>query len=282
MEDTEPASSPLRHHSAERVRPRKRLGQNFLRDRSYLRRIVDAIDIRPGDEVAEVGAGTGVLTGALAERASKLIAIELDDHLQDVLRRRFAPMANVTIWHGNALSFDPGEFFGGPYKLAGNIPYYITGPILRHFLEIACPPTLIVLMVQREVAERMVARPGHLSLLGVSVQYYSHPEIIARVPANAFFPRPKVESAIVRLTPLLHRPAPEEREGFFDVARAGFSVRRKQLVNALSNGLGISRAEAQLMTELAGIDATRRAETLSLDEWHRLATAWRTRSEGTR
>lgn len=259
------------------LHPRKRLGQNFLRDRRYLRTIIEAADLRPGDRVLEVGAGTGVLTGAVAGSGADVLAVELDDNLYEMLARQYADTPNVRILHANALDIDPCACFDGPYKLAGNIPYYITGPILRHFLEARCPPTVLVLMVQREVAQRMTAAPGHLSLLGVSVQFYTEPKIVARVPAGAFYPPPKVESAIVRLVPRKCVPL-DLRDALFTVARAGFGTRRKQLANALSLGLGIDRDAALPLLAEAEISPTRRAETLSLPEWERLAAVWQGRT----
>ncbi len=254
----------------EGLHPRKRLGQNFLRDRRYLRSILDAADVQPGDRVLEIGAGTGVLTWALAERGAEVTAVELDDSLHGLLQREFHDHPHVRVVHDNALNLDPSSLFTEPYKLVGNIPYYITGPILRHFLEASCNPSIMVLMVQREVAERMTAQPGNLSLLGVSVQYYATPSIVTRVPAAAFYPRPKVESAIVRLIP--HDVTDEKlRAAFFEVARAGFGTRRKQLVNALMNGLGVERDVAKELLARAAIVPQRRAETLSIDEWERLA-----------
>lgn len=261
----------LRRHG---LRPRKRLGQNFLRDARFLDRILDAGDIGPRDEVLEVGAGTGVLTRRLGERAGRVVAVELDDDLYRLLRQELPAVPGLEILHLNALDLDPCAHFPGPYKLVANIPYYITGPILRHFLEAECSPTLLVLLLQREVAERLVAAPGDLSLLGVSVQYYGRPEIVTRVPAGAFFPPPRVDSAIVRITPHGKRYPPEHTRSFFEVARAGFGTRRKQLGNALAMGLGVSRQSARELLGGAGIEETRRAETLSLAEWHDLARSW--------
>jgi 16S rRNA (adenine1518-N6/adenine1519-N6)-dimethyltransferase len=253
----------LRAHG---LAPRKRLGQNFLRDRSFLKRIVDAADLGDGDEVLEVGAGTGVLTQALLERTRRVVAIELDDSLFDLLQNRLGSDPKLELWHGNALDFDPGSRFAGPYKLLGNIPYYITGPLVRRYLEVEHKPSVLVFMVQREVAERIVAGPGDLSVLGVSVQYYANASIVARVPAGAFYPVPKVDSAILRLVP---RPARlgAEPDAFFRVVKAGFSMRRKQITNSLSSGLKLTRPATQELLRKAAIDETRRAETLSVAEW---------------
>lgn len=263
--------SPAESLQRQGLRPRKHLGQNFLRDRTFLRKILDAADLQPSDSVLEIGAGTGALTREIAASAGRLVAIELDDALVALLTAEFAAVPSVSVRHGNALDFDPCDAFSGPYKLLGNIPYYITGPILRHYLESPCVPSVIVLMVQREVAERMAAAPGELSLLGVSVQFYAHPQIVARVPRGAFYPPPKVESAIVRLTPHPPPVPPERRDRFFALARAGFGTRRKTLANALSIGLGVPRDEVRRLLAAAGIDERRRAETLDLAEWARLA-----------
>jgi 16S rRNA (adenine1518-N6/adenine1519-N6)-dimethyltransferase len=266
-----PAAAALRKHG---LRPRKRLGQNFLRDERFLDRIVGAAAIVQEDRVLEIGAGTGVLTRRLAQEARSVVAIELDDSLVALLQADFAEAPNVRIWHGSALDFEPCEHFSGDYKLVGNIPYYITGPIIRHYLEATCVPRVLVLMVQREVAERMVAAPGNLSLLSVSVQFYSEPKIVTRVPRGAFHPPPKVESAIVRLTPRPWPVPPELRDVFFTVARAGFGTRRKTLSNALSIGLGITRDDARSLLLRAGVEERRRAESLDLEEWGAVARAF--------
>ncbi len=265
----------LRQHG---FAPRKRLGQNFLRDRSYLRLMLDAADVGHEDEVLEIGAGTGVLTGALLERARRVVAIELDDSLVALLQSQLGSEPKLELWHGNALDFDPGQSFAGPYKLLGNIPYYITGPLVRRYLEVEGRPTVLLLMVQREVAERIIAPPGHLSVLGVSVQYYADADIVARVPARAFYPMPKVDSAILRL-----RPRSESRsvdpDAFFPIVKAGFGMKRKQLANSLSAGLNLSRAGTQTYLRAAGIDETRRAETLSVAEWETLTQVITAESE---
>jgi 16S rRNA (adenine1518-N6/adenine1519-N6)-dimethyltransferase len=182
--------------------------------------------------------------------------------------------ANVELIERNLLFLNPSEVFGTqPYKLVANLPYYITAPTFRHFLESENAPRLIVVMVQLEVAQRIVAQPGDLSLLAVSIQFYGTPSIIARVPANAFYPAPKVDSAILRID--INKQAPlsrAERESFFRVVQAGFSERRKQLHNSLTHGLHYKNELVRAWLNAAGIDASRRAETLSIDEWLQL---WR-------
>jgi 16S rRNA (adenine1518-N6/adenine1519-N6)-dimethyltransferase len=268
-------SVELRRHG---LTPRKRLGQNFLHDRSYLKRMLDAAEVGHDDEVLEIGAGTGVLTDALLERARRVVAVELDDSLVELLRSRLGLKSNLELWHGNALDFDPGPHFSGPFKLLGNIPYYISGPLVRRFLELPEKPEALVLIVQLEVAERIIASPGRLSVLGVSVQYYADADLVARVPAGAFYPVPKVDSAILRLLPRAGAPRVKP-ECFFPVVKAGFGMKRKQIANSLSAGLHLSRDRTQVILRDAAIDATRRAETLSLDEWQTLTEVIMSQSE---
>jgi 16S rRNA (adenine1518-N6/adenine1519-N6)-dimethyltransferase len=224
--------------------------------------------------VLEIGAGTGVLTEALMSRAARVVAVELDDALFNALRWKFRDESSVHLIHQNALGLDPCEWFSGEFKLVANIPYYITAPLLRHYLEARCRSSRLVLMVQREVAERITALPGNLSLLGLSVQYYARARIVARVPASAFFPRPKVDSAIVALEPCAETTDERAATAFFQVARAGFGTRRKQLVNALALGLKMGTPQARDLLLLAGIGPERRAQELSVREWESLAVAW--------
>ncbi|HKF38188.1 MAG TPA: 16S rRNA (adenine(1518)-N(6)/adenine(1519)-N(6))-dimethyltransferase RsmA [Ktedonobacteraceae bacterium] len=256
------------HH----MRPNKSFGQNFLIDRSVLQRIIEAAEINAGDQVLELGAGTGVLTRELARHARRVVAVELERDMLSLLAETTRNCANVELIERNLLYVDPAEIFGTEaYKLVANLPYYITAPTFRHFLESANPPRLLVVMVQYEVAQRIVAAPGDLSLLGVSVQFYGKPDIIAHVPARAFYPAPKVDSAILRVdlkdeVPLAHR----QRDSFFRLVQAGFSERRKQLHNSLSHGLHRKDAEVQVWLKAAAIDPGRRAETLSIEEWLQL------------
>ena len=251
------------------VRPNKSFGQNFLIDRAVLQRIVEAAEIEPGDQVLELGAGTGVLTRELARHARRVVAVELERAMLALLEKTSGALPNVELLARNLLYLDPREVFAQePYKLVANLPYYITAPTFRHFLESANAPRLLVVMVQYEVAQRMVAGPGDMSLLGVSVQFYGRPRIIARVPARAFYPAPKVDSAILRVD--VHERVPlaqAERDGFFRVVQAGFAERRKQLHNSLTRHLHRKNEEVRACLTAAGIDPSRRAETLSIDEW---------------
>ena len=257
---------------AHHMRPNKAFGQNFLVDRSILLRIVEAAEIHPGDQVLELGAGTGVLTRELAKRARRVVAVELERNMLSLLGETTRNFTNVELIERNLLYVDPADIFGSePYKLVANLPYYITAPTFRHFLESANPPRLIVVMVQYEVAQRIVAEPGDLSLLGVSIQFYGKPKIITHVPARAFYPAPKVDSAILRIDTKDEIPLTrEQRDSFFRLVQAGFSERRKQLHNSLTHGLHRKDMEVRATLLAANIDPSRRAETLSIEDWLRL------------
>ncbi len=291
--------SLLSQLSALGIRPKKGLGQNFLVDPAHRARIVAAANLTPDDIVLEVGPGPGVLTELIAQQAGRVVAVELDDRLIPFLRKRFADQPHVAIVHGDILKLDVGALMSESanqrmsesangtshnpqfairnpqYKVIANLPYYITSAAIRHLLESDPPPTLLVLTVQREVAERMVASPPQMSLLALGVQFYCTAQIVDRIPAGAFFPRPKVDSAVVRLVRREQPVAADvEAAAFFQVARAGFGQPRKQLRNSLAAGLGMTPADAERWLMAAGIAPQRRAETLSLAEWAALARTW--------
>jgi 16S rRNA (adenine1518-N6/adenine1519-N6)-dimethyltransferase len=265
------------------IRPHKGLGQNFLVDERVLKHILDAAEVGAQDTVLEIGPGLGTLTNALAESARHVVAVEIDPQLVTVLRDQLKARPNVEIVHGDILRLDiPGLLRSGlkagppAYKVVANIPYYITSAVLRHLLEASIRPLVIVLMVQREVAQRITAGPGEMSLLAVSVQFYGQPRLVRRVPAGAFYPVPKVDSAIIRVDPYSQLPLPaEEISPFFDVVRAGFGQRRKQLRNALAHGLRLPAETIAPDLVKAGIDISRRAQTLSVREWTTLYRALR-------
>ncbi|MBI2850997.1 MAG: 16S rRNA (adenine(1518)-N(6)/adenine(1519)-N(6))-dimethyltransferase RsmA [Chloroflexi bacterium] len=276
----------LRRHN---LRARKGLGQHFLVDEGVLETIIATAQLTTDDVVVEVGPGLGVLTRELAKHAERVVAIEIDDKLAAILRDSLKEIRNVTIINQDVLKIDPPALlkelkaespdkYGMPYdnrhyKLVANLPYYITSPVLRHFLETTAKPELMVVMVQKEVAEEIAAKPGRMSLLSIGIQLYGAPEIVARVPAESFYPAPAVDSSVLKVTPYSHPPVEiSDREGFFELARAGFSAARKQLANSLANGLGVSKEETLALLAKAEIDPQRRAETLSLEEWARL---WR-------
>jgi 16S rRNA (adenine1518-N6/adenine1519-N6)-dimethyltransferase len=254
------------------LRPDKSLGQNFLVDEGALAKVAAAAEVGIEDTVLEIGPGLGSLTRHLAARARRVVAVELDEGLLPALTAVLRPHANVEIIQGDILNL-PLSSLGLPpgYKVAANIPYYITSAVIRHLLEAESRPARIVLTVQREVAERVCAKPDEMSVLAVSVQFYSVPRIVARIPAGAFYPRPNVDSAVVRLD-VLPRWAVEvkDSEVFFRVVKAGFSQKRKQLRNALSGGLQMTGEQVEAWLARAGVDPRRRAETLALDEWGKL------------
>lgn len=252
------------------LRARKQLGQHFLVDRRVLGKIVAAARLEPGDRVIEVGPGLGVLTRALARRAGEVVAIEVDSGLAQALRDTLADHPNVRVIHADVLKVEPASVVAPPYKVVANLPYYITAPVLRHFLEAQVRPERMVVMVQREVALKLVAGPGDLGLLALSVQFYSRPTLVATVSARSFYPQPKVNSAVVALD-VLPRPALDvDPQHFFHVVKGGFAAPRKQLRNSLAQGLGVPPAEAGRWLEQAGIDPKRRPEELSLEDWGRL------------
>ena len=248
-------------------------------------RVVAAAELARGDTVIEIGPGRGALTRHLAGRVARLVLVEMDAGLAAQLRGRYADDGSVEVMEADARRLDLARvagLSGGPYKVVGNLPYYAATPIIRGFLESAHPPRMIVAMVQREVAQEMMAKPGKMGLLSVAVQVYARATKVCDVPPRAFAPPPKVHSTVVRLD-VLDSPAvdPDGRQGFFVVARAGFSAPRKQLRNSLANGLRVSAGEAAALLSSAGIDGTRRPATLSLAEWGALYRAWET-SESTR
>lgn len=249
--------------------PKKSLGQNFLFDDGLLQRIVEAAALTAADSVLEIGPGLGALTQALLRTAARVVAVELDDRLIPILQAELGQPPHLTLLHGDILACNPAELFDGPYKVIANVPYYITGAILRHLLDGPHKPVGLTLTVQAEVAERLTAQPGALSLAAVGVQFYGRTRVVGRLAAGAFWPRPNVDSAVVQID--LHRePPPVAAELFFRVARAGFGQKRKQLRNNLRP---LCPDPAQLAAWLAavGIDGARRAETLTVPEWVALA-----------
>jgi len=238
-----------------------------------LRKLISAAELSREDIVAEVGPGLGVVTRELAQQARKVLAVEIDPQLASALGRNLAEFPNVRVIRADVLELPP-ERLGlrhRGYKVVANLPYFVASPILRHFLEARSQPKLMVVMLQREVAERIVASSGKLALLSLAIQLYARPRIVGRVPVKSFYPPPKVDSAILRLE-VRDKPAVDvDRERLFEIARAGFSAPRKQLRNALSGGLGLPPARIVQLLKEAGIDPQRRAETLTLEEWAKLS-----------
>lgn len=254
----------------------KKFGQNFLVDANIVRGIVDSAEAGPGDKILEIGPGIGTLTQGLAESGAEVIAVEIDKKLPAVLAETLKGYDNVTIVPGDILKVNIREIMGeGPFKVAANLPYYITTPILMALLEQHLPITHIVTMVQKEVAERMVAKPGSriYGALSVAVQYYTEPYIAYDVPPRSFIPAPEVDSVViackVRETPAV---AVKDEKVFFRVVKAAFGQRRKTISNAMK-GAGFDKEQIAAAFEKAGIDAGRRGETFSLEEFGRLADA---------
>ena len=255
--------------AAEHLHPRRSLSQNFLTDAAALDAIVDAAELAAGDRVVEIGPGLGVLTRRLLAAGASVLAVELDPRLAAWLRRELGAAPGFELVEGDALDLHPREIFPGrPFKLVANIPYHITSPLLHAFLEGDRPPLLTVMLVQAEVAERVAAPPGRMSYLSVFVQNVTQAEVLARVPATAFEPAPKVDSAILRLRV---RPeptvAPGAREALYRIVQAAFRHRRKQIHNALGRELPTGAEPLAAALASCGVDPERRPQTLSVDEW---------------
>ncbi len=251
------------------LRADKSLGQNFLQDDSVLEKIADAAEILEDDCVLEIGPGLGSLTRYLAVSAKQVTAVELDFDLLAPLRAVLQPYQNVRVVHGDILKLSISKLIDQPnYIVAANIPYNITSAIIRHLLEGDIKPRRVVLTIQKEVAERICATPGDLSLLALSVQVYGKPSIAAKIPAAAFHPAPKVDSAILRIDIYDEPLVPHDLiNSFFKLTKAGFGQKRKTLRNSLASGLHITTTDAEALLTSAGIDFMRRAETLSIEEW---------------
>ncbi|MDE7198652.1 MAG: 16S rRNA (adenine(1518)-N(6)/adenine(1519)-N(6))-dimethyltransferase RsmA [Lachnospiraceae bacterium] len=261
-------------------RMQKKYGQNFLIDANILRKIVEAAQITEEDCVLEIGPGIGTMTQYLAEAAGRVIAVEIDRDLIPILEDTLSPYDNVTVMCEDILKVDltalAQENGGRPIKVAANLPYYITTPIIMALFESHIPLASITVMVQSEVAERMQTGPGtkDYGALSLAVQYYAKPEIVARVPASCFLPRPNVDSAVVRLTRYGKPPVDAADEDFlFAVIRASFNQRRKTLVNGLTNaaGLGVTRGQVETALEKMGLSKTVRGETLTLKQFCELS-----------
>lgn len=260
------------------LRPTRAMGQNFLIDDDVLEAIVAAAEIEPDTRVVEVGPGLGVLTHELVQRAAHVTAVELDARLAARLRAEFAHEPRLSIVEQDILRVPPATLAAGkPYRVVANLPYAITSSALRHFLDAAPRPDMVVVLVQWEVALRIAAAPGDLSVLAHAMQIYTVPEVVRRVPAAAFMPTPDVDSAILRLR-VRPEPAVADPTRVMRVLKAGFLHPRKQLGNALGAGLaaagmGHLREHALSALAAAGIAPERRAETVTLAEWEQVAQA---------
>jgi 16S rRNA (adenine1518-N6/adenine1519-N6)-dimethyltransferase len=261
--------------------PRKGLGQNFLTDPYHLGQIVAAAELDGDALVVEVGPGPGTLTTLLTEQAGRVVAVELDGGMVNLLRQEYGHLPNLAVVQADILETDLAALLveqagprmaQSPYYVVANLPYYITSAVIRHLLESNPRPQRLVVTIQKEVAQRIVAQPGQMSLLAVSVQFYGKAQLVHRIPAGAFFPPPKVDSAVVRIDTYPASPLDvNDVSAFFRVVKAGFSQKRKQLKNTLAAGLQQPTCLVVRALIDAGIDPARRAQSLSLAEWGRLA-----------
>ena len=256
------------------LQPKQSLGQNFLWDENILNRIIQAAPMMEADAILEIGPGLGHLTEQLARKVKRVVAVELDKRFLPILAERMAATDNVEIIHGDILDQDLGSIFPtGRYHAIANVPYYITGAILRHLMEASRRPTSVVLTVQKEVAQRMSAAPGAMSLMAVNVQRFGKVDLVGTIKAGNFWPRPDVDSAIVRID-LRDGPtvplANDKR--FMQIVKAGFAQKRKMLRKNLRS-LGISQAVLARSFERSGVSGSRRAESLAMHEWQALISA---------
>ena len=256
----------------------QRLGQHFLEDVDVIDSIIAAADLSKDDTVVEVGPGRGAITGHLVDNAGRVLLLEFDEDLADRLTEKYESAENVRVLHADARDFgsdvDPWTR-EGDYKVVANLPYYAANPITRNFLESTRKPISMVIMIQREVANDMSAKPGDMSLLSLAIQIYSTAEHVVDAPPECFNPPPKVHSTVLKLTPTNETQiAFESEDDFFELARSGFKSPRKQLHNSLSDGLFIPLENARKLVEKTGFESTRRPATLSLSDWQILYDVW--------
>jgi len=257
----------------DRIKPIKHLGQNFLIDKNILKKITKTADLKPQDIVLEIGPGLGVLTQELAKKAKKVIAVEKDSRMCQALRENLKDFNNIEIINKDVLKFEIIKLFKNlklkikNYKIVANLPFYITAPVIRKFLESENPPQEMVLMIQKEVAQRVCSQPPKMSILAVSVQFYAGAKIISYVSKKSFCPKPKVDAAIIKITPWDKPGLSQNKEEFFKVVKAGFSQPRKQLINNLSKGLKLDKEQINKLLKKLNIQPNQRAETLSINNW---------------
>lgn len=252
------------------IRANKNLGQHFLIDNEAVDKIIAAADIQSGDTVLEIGPGLGVMTDALGKTAAQIVAVETDAKLVELLRRRVP--ANVMIEEADIMKFNLSTL-PADYKVVANVPYYITSPIIRLLMESSNPATVAVLLIQKEVAERIAAKPGDMSILALSVQYYADVELVCDVPRDKFYPIPNVDSTVIKIVRKSQPVFEADRQKLFRLIKAGFGEKRKQLRNSLAGGLHVTSQQAIELITAAGLNDTARAQELSLLQWKALYDA---------
>lgn len=252
-------------------KPKKQLGQNFLIDKSVIERIIKLGGITENDTVLEIGPGQGSLTYALCKAAKKVIAVEKDEKLYNYLLKKFEKIKNVEFVNEDVLKFLESrimnyELWKNHYKVVGNIPYYITSYLIRGLLALENKPSEIILMVQKEVAERLTAKKGEMNLLAISIQIFAEPEILFYVSKNSFWPKPKVDSAVIKLK-VKNENLKIDEERFFNLIHTGFAAKRKLVTNNLAKGLDIPKEKIYDIFRVVGIDVNARAQDLSVEDW---------------
>ena len=256
-----------------------KLGQNFLKNKEIAKKIVKAANLSAQDVVLEIGSGKGILTEELAKYAGKVVAIEIDKDLIKLLRNKLHNNKNVEFINEDILRVNLKNLLGykiSKYKVVANLPYYITSPVIRMFLESDFPPEEMILMVQKEVAERITAEPPQMSILSVSVQYYAKPELLFYVDKSNFSPAPEVDSAVLRISNFQFPISNPERNNFFRVVRSGFCAKRKTLVNNLVNSFHLDKRDVEEKIKKVRILPTSRAQELDIRKWKKLAEVFKT------
>ena len=252
------------------LRPSKRLGQHFLINQNAIKKIIQAAGLKPNDTVLEIGPGLGILTKELVKKAGEVIAVEKDPKMCQILEEELKDFKNVKIIQDDILKSNIQYLISNiQYKVVANLPFYLTAPVIRKFLETKTPPKSMVLVVQKEIAQRICSRPPKMSILAVSVQFYAEPKIVGYISKKSFWPIPKVNSAIIKIVPRQFRvPVPRQFcEQFFRIVRAGFAHTRKQLVNNLSGGLKVEKEKIKKWLLKNGVRPEQRAESLSVRDW---------------
>ncbi len=256
--------------TASGLEAKKKLGQNFLVEQEALNAIVEAADLYEGDHVVEVGPGTGFLTEQLITDAGKVTSVELDPDMVKILEAQYSQTKNLEVVHADILKLKIEDLVEDKYKVVANIPYYITSPVIRHFLNSAKRPKLMVLLVQKEVAEKICGMTGK-SFITVETQVQGSPEYVGTVTAESFYPQPKVDSAVLKITVYSEPKVPEsELKDFLRIVKFGYSQKRKKLSNGLRAGLRMEPAEVRQLLEKANIGENARPEELEIEDWKRL------------